>query len=138
MSARVILDTNIIVSALMTPTGQEALVLLLALQGQLDLCISPAVLAEYESVLPRAKFKLDPREIEATLANIRKSGRLVHPTVTLSEARHEPDNRFYECAAAANADYIVTGNTKDFPKPYKTTQIVNARQLLDLLAEEKK
>ena len=46
---------------------------------------------------------------------------------------HEEDNRIYECAVAANADYIVTENTKHFKKPYKTTKIVNARQLLEVL-----
>jgi hypothetical protein len=44
------------------------------------------------------------------------------------------DNRIYECAEAAGADYIVTENAKHFKKPHKQTQIVNARQLLKLLA----
>jgi hypothetical protein len=51
--------------------------------------------------------------------------------LTISD--HEDDNRIYECAAAATADYIITENTKHFKKPYKTTRIVSARQLLGLL-----
>ena len=58
----------------------------------------------------------------------------VTPTQTLKISDHEEDNRFYECADAAGADYIVTSNTRHFNKPYKTTQIVNARQLLERLA----
>jgi len=46
---------------------------------------------------------------------------------------HEDDNRIYECAAAAKADFIVTENAKHFKKPHKTTRIVSARQLLRLL-----
>jgi len=47
---------------------------------------------------------------------------------------HEPDNRFYECADAAQAAFLVTGNLKHFKKDYQATRIVNARRLLDLLA----
>ena len=56
------------------------------------------------------------------------------PNQTLKISDHEEDNRFYECADAAGADYIVTSNTRHFKKSYKTTQIVNARQLLERLA----
>lgn len=63
---------------------------------------------------------------------------MVEPTETLTISEHSSDNRFYECADAAEADYIVTGNLKHFSKPYKTTKIINARQLLRLLQPEEK
>jgi len=47
--------------------------------------------------------------------------------------RHEDDNRIYECAAAAKANYIVTENAKHFKQPHTYTQIITARQLLRLL-----
>ena len=50
---------------------------------------------------------------------------------------HEDDNRIYECAVAAKADYIVTENARHFKKPYKTTEIITARQLLKLLDASK-
>jgi len=59
---------------------------------------------------------------------------LVRPANRLSESPDESDNRFYECAAAAEADYIVTGNARHFNKPYRTTRIVTVRQFLTLLA----
>jgi putative PIN family toxin of toxin-antitoxin system len=129
----VVLDTNIVVSAPIAPKGNEAVVLSLALQGQLALCISPAMLAEYQEVLYRPRLKLQPNETEAVLVNIRGVSRMVHPSETLEISGHGPDNRIYECADAAQADYIVTGNAKHFPKPHKNTMIVNARQLLGLL-----
>ena len=73
----VVLDTNVIVSALMTPAGNEAIVLLLCLRGQLSLRISAAVLAEYENVLHRPHLKLKISEIGATLKAIRSVGLLV-------------------------------------------------------------
>lgn len=51
----------------------------------------------------------------------------------LTVSKHDSDNRFYECANAANADYIVTGNTKDFTKPYKDARIINSRQFLEVM-----
>ena len=109
---RAVLDTNIIVSALLTPSGMEALVFLLVLRGDLELFVSAAVLAEYEEVLRRPRLKLKTTEVEMALAAIREVGRLVHPTGRLIESSHESDNRLYECAAAAQAGYIVTGNLR--------------------------
>jgi predicted nucleic acid-binding protein len=58
---------------------------------------------------------------------------MVTPTQLLTISKHDSDNRFYECADAAAADYIVTGNTKHFTKPHKNTRIITGRQLLELL-----
>ena len=128
---RVVLDTNVIVSALMVPAGQEAFVLLLALQGSIELFISAPILAEYEEVLRRPRLKLRVPEVEAALAKIRAGGFMTHPTKAVSISVHESDNRIYECAAAASADYIVTGNKKHFPEDYENTKIVNAREFLE-------
>jgi predicted nucleic acid-binding protein len=64
--------------------------------------------------------------LEAAAVKVKSRGRL-------KVSSHEDDNRIYECAVAAKAHYIVTENTKHFSKPYKTTRIVNARQLLELV-----
>jgi putative PIN family toxin of toxin-antitoxin system len=86
------------------------------------MCVSEEVLAEYSVVLGRAKFAgLDPRRVASLLTAIAKAATLVSPANRLGESPDEPDNRFYECAAAAEADYIVTGNTRHFQKPYGTT-----------------
>jgi len=116
----VVLDTNIVVSALIAPIGNEAVVLSLALQGRLAVCFSPAILAEYQEVLSRPRLKLRPTEIEAALASIRGVGRMVYPFETLDISSDEPDNRIYECAAAAHADYIVTGNANISPRLTRT------------------
>jgi uncharacterized protein len=134
MIPRAVIDTNVIVSALLKPQGLEDQVLRLALAGRLLLCTSPAVLAEYARVLLSPKFKLRPEEIGTALNNLEKAGRLVHPTETLRIPEDESDNRFYECAAAAQADFLITGNLKHFRKDYKSTKVVNARHLLDLMA----
>jgi uncharacterized protein len=96
---RVVLDTNVIVSALLVPTGTQAVILSLALRGQFALCVSRPLLAEYEEVLRRPRLKLQPRRIDA--AAIRKVAHSVAPTQALSVSAHESDNRFRECAEAA-------------------------------------
>ena len=131
---RVVLDTNVVVSAFLRPDGLQNQVLRLALVGNLQLCFSEAVLEEYALV----RFKLRPEEVRAALTKIREAGTMVHPTKTLAVSRDEPDNRFLECAEAAEADYLVTGNTRHFPKSHKATFVVNARQLLALLTEPEK
>ena len=137
MSPRVVLDTNVVVSALLKRDGWESQVLRLGLAGKFQLCVSPAVLAEYALVLPRLRLKLQPKEIDHTLSNLRGSSRFVHPVRTLDVSRDEADNRFLECAEAAEADYLVTGNAKHFPARWKSTRIVNARLLIEELSQSR-
>jgi predicted nucleic acid-binding protein len=51
-------------------------------------------------------------------------------TRTLTASPDEADNRFLECTEAGGADFLVTGNKKHFPKRWKTTEVVNTRELL--------
>ena len=133
MIPRVVLDTNVVVSALLKPQGREDQVLRLALAGRLLLCVSPQVLAEYSRVLSSPKFKFQPEEAGMALRQLEKAGRLFHPARILRISEHEPDNRFYECASAAQAAVLVTGNLRHFKEDYQATKIVNARKLVDLL-----
>ena len=64
---------------------------------------------------------------------LERAGIMVKSGGRLKISEHEDDNRIYECALAAKADYIVTENTRHFPNPHKYTRIVTARQLLKLL-----
>ena len=57
--------------------------------------------------------------------------------MTATEALDPDDNRFLECSEAAHAEFLITGNLKHYPKEYKNTRIVNARQFLEALAGEK-
>ncbi len=130
---RVVIDTSVLVSALWTEHGAEASVLNLIVDGKLVWCVSENVLAEYAVTLNRPKFQhLDLRKIAAALA-LARSGQMTMVTGRLNDSPHEPDNRFYECARTAQADYLVTGNRKHFPKDRPPTKIVNARQLLAAL-----
>jgi putative PIN family toxin of toxin-antitoxin system len=134
MIPRLALDTNVVVSALLKPRGLEDQVLRLGLAGKAHLRVSQAVLAEYTLVLSRPRLKLQPREVTRALDELRQASTVVHPAFALKLCLHEPDNRFLECAEAAASDYLVTGNVRHFPREYKNTKVVTARQFLEMLA----
>ncbi len=133
---RVVIDTNIIVSALLQPLGPPAQVFLLAVGGSIQLCISGEVYAEYEEVIRRPRFRRDENVITAALETIREKGFWVRPTESVRSCTDPDDDIFLECAQAARAAYLVTGNLKHFPATWLDTRIVTARHFLEIMAGE--
>jgi predicted nucleic acid-binding protein len=96
--------------------------------------VSPVILEEYVTVLQRPKFNLNPSRVNFLLDLIDANSVLVEPEFRVSASPHDADNRFLECAEAAGARYLVTGNKRHFPTSWKNTEIVNARELRRRLA----
>ena len=136
MILRVVIDTNIFVSAAITDRGKPASVLDSVATHKAALCVSQPILAEYEGVLLRPKLRLDPVRVRWLLDLARKEGVLVTPNLTLKISPDESDNRFLECAEASGADYLVRGNIKDFPREFKTTKIVTPQQFMSRIKEK--
>ena len=89
---------------------------------------------EYDRVFEYEHLKhLDKRRVAKVRGLLEAAAVKVKSRGPVRLSSHEDDNRIYECAVAGKADYIVTENTKHFPKPYKTTKIISARQLLKLM-----
>jgi putative PIN family toxin of toxin-antitoxin system len=132
---RIVLDTNIIVSALLQPLGPPAQVLLMAVDGSIQLCVSASVYAEYEEVIRRPRLRRDENTITGTLYFIREKGLWVRPTEAVGACADPDDDIFLECAQAARADYLVTGNPKHFPTSWTNTRIVTPRRFLDVMSE---
>ena len=128
---RVVLDTNVIVSAHLT-AGNEATVLQLALAGRIAWHVSLPILEEYEAVLRRGKFAFPAPRITESLAAIRRAAVCLTPTRHLQVCPDPDDNKFLECAEASRAEYLVTGNLRHFPTRWKRTQVINARRFLEL------
>jgi putative PIN family toxin of toxin-antitoxin system len=131
---RVVLDTNIIVSALLQPLGPPAQVFVLAIGGSIQLCISGSVYAEYEEVISRPRFRRSEDIIASALGAIREKGFWVRPTEAIRACSDPDDDIFLECAHAAQANYLVTGNLKHFPATWSGTRIVPARRLLNIIS----
>ena len=68
---RAIIDTNVLVSGLLSPAGNEALIILAVNQGLLRPCLSEEIIEEYAAVLARPKFAFPPDEIAALIAMLR-------------------------------------------------------------------
>lgn len=125
------MDTNVLVSANLVEDGPSAAILDLAVNRKIRLVVSEPILAEFEAVLRRPRFRLDRRKITAALKLIRQIGIVVRPTLTLKISPDDSDNRFYECAHAGKAAFLVTGNRDDFPEDYKMTRIVTPREFVE-------
>lgn len=127
---RVVVDTNIVVSGALKRLGAESKVLDLIAERALLCFVSAAILAEYDTVLRRARLKLERSRRDGVLEMIFAESTLIEPASHVNASPDESDNRFLECAEAADADFLVTGNKRHFPKQWKSTEIVNARELL--------
>jgi putative PIN family toxin of toxin-antitoxin system len=134
---RAVIDTNVVVSGLLSSAGNETLILLAIHQGLLHPCFSEEILDEYAAIPARPKFAFPRDEIAAVLAMIRRPGELFAPQSSAVASSDPGDTKFLQCAEAAQADYIVTGNKRDFPESaYGGTRIVNAAELLDRITFE--
>jgi len=109
-------------------------VLLVALAKPARLYISPPVLEEYRDVLARSELQIRKGLQRQLLQMIRNRSHTVVPPRWLEVTRDPDDNIFLECADAARADYLVTGNLKHFPRFWKQTKIVTPREFIDLVA----
>jgi putative PIN family toxin of toxin-antitoxin system len=129
---RVVLDTNIVVSALLQPLGPSARIFILAVNGTLQPCVSGAIYDEYDEVLRRPRLKINETIITETLTAIKREGVWVKSPPALTICPDPDDDIFVSCAAAAKANYIVTGNIKDFPDLWEATMVVTPRQFLEI------
>ncbi len=130
---RIVLDTNVLLSACWTPTGLEARLVQLAISRQLTAYVSHAVLAEYRDVLFRDKFAALRDRGHSDVSRFERSATLVEPAATVEASPDEDDNRFLECAAAANAEFLISRNTyATIQQPGEKRASSNAREFFDL------
>jgi uncharacterized protein len=134
LSLRLVLDTNIIVSAALKPDGLQRTVFLLAITKPARLYVSAPILEEYADVLARPELGIRKGLRLQLLQLIKNQSHPVSPLRRLEVANDPDDNIFIECADAARADYLVTGNRKHFPPFWKATKIITAREFVGLAA----
>ncbi len=134
LSLRLVLDTNIIVSAALKPDGLQRTVLLLAMTRPARLYVSTPILSEYRIVLSRREFKIRKGLRQQFLQQIENSSHLISPSRKIQVTIDPDDNIFLECADAARADYLVTGNLRHFPRFWKQSKIVTSREFVTLIA----
>lgn len=112
---RITVDTNVLVSGLLSPFRPPAEIVRLVAAGRLALCLDARILAEYAEVLHRPRFDFEPSRVQALLDQIRGGGILVAAEPLPSHLPDRDDEPFLETALAGRAEYLVTGNLRHYP-----------------------
>ena len=131
---RLVLDTNIVVSAALKLGGLQRTVLLLAITKPARLYVSPPILSEYRAVLARPELRIRKGLRLQLLQLIENRASLVSPPQSLQITIDPGDNIFLECADTARADYLITGNQRHFPQFWKKTKIISSREFISIVA----
>ena len=132
---KIILDTNIIVSALISNSIPTKILYELVLTGKVESCLSEEIITEYVDVLNRdkfAKFINFKSKAEIVLNKLREVSTFYKPDRIVEILTDTSDNKFLELAAISSADYLITGNTLDFTiTEFEYTQILTPRAYWD-------
>jgi putative PIN family toxin of toxin-antitoxin system len=139
---RIVLDANVLVSALISVKGTPARLLAYWQEGKFDVVVSPAMLQELERVLhyPRLQQQhhLPEEEIQRFLRFLRAQAIEVDPSEEIAIVERDPtDNRYLECALAGDAQYIVSGDGHLLGlKEYRGIRILTPMEFVTLLKLE--
>ena len=131
---RLVIDTNVLISAALKPAGLQRTVFLLAITKPARWYVSTPILEEYREVLARPELQIRRGLRQQFFQLIKNHSCTVIPKQRLEVTSDPDDNMFLECADVARADYLVTGNQKHFPKFWKNTKIITPREFISLTA----
>lgn len=115
----IVLDTNILVSGLLTPYGSSGEIVRIVLSGRLILEYDSRILIEYQEVLNRPKFQFDKDQIDLLIDYIKQNG-LAVSAEPLAKPLPDPDDApFLEVAIEGKSEILVTGNKIHYPMKYR-------------------
>lgn len=134
LSLRLVIDTNVLISAALKPESLQRTVFLLAITKPAHLYVSAPILDEYIDVLGRPELGIRKGVRQQFIQLIKNHSHSVTPSRHLNVTSDPDDNMFVECADAARADYLITGNQKHFPSYWKSTKIVTSREFVNIAA----
>ena len=134
IALRLVIATNILVSAALKPQGLQRTVVVIAMAKPARLYFSSKILAEYKEVLSRPEIRIRTSLRNQLLQLLQNRARVVKPLRRLKVTSDPDDNIFLECAGAARANYLITANLRHFPGFWKQTKIVSSREFLDLVS----
>ena len=129
---KIVVDTNVLVSALIRAEGIPARILDVILSGQVTIVLDHRIYAEYQDVLLRPEFGFAPEPVDNLLDFLLQSGERVY-TITASVALPDAsDGKFLEVAIGGSAEFLVTGNLRHFPARQRHgVRVVSPREWWD-------
>lgn len=134
ISLRLVIDTNVLVSAALNPEGIQRTAVLLATTRPARWYVSDAIVSEYAEVLARPELKIRRGLRRQLLQLIENRTHLIKPARLRQVTADPTDSMFVECADAARADYLITGNQRHFPPFWKNTKIISSNEFLSIIA----
>lgn len=129
---RVVIDTNVLVSGLLSPYGASAEIIRMMVAGSLDLLYDARIISEYREVLSRPKFLFEKSKVDILMEFIEHYGIPV-AAMPLSLHLPDPDDKpFFEVAISGKAECLITGNVAHYPlRPGRKTRIFTPRRFLN-------
>ena len=134
---RVVLDTNILVSATIIQ-GKQFELLRLAKLGEIKLSASPDIISEFKEVISREKFGFSAEQMSDAVKQILEIAEIVIPQHKLDVIKEDADdNMVLECALESNADFIVSGDSHLLAlRSYKSIKIISAAEFFNEFFDE--
>lgn len=130
-----VMDTNVLVSGLLSPHSHSARLVRLVADGSVRVAFDERILAEYREVLARPKFPFQPAQIETLLTQIEEEGLNVTSRPIATRLPDSDDLPFLEVALSAKVDFLVAGNKKHYPPSTRRgIQVLSPRQCLELMS----
>jgi putative PIN family toxin of toxin-antitoxin system len=112
---KIVLDTNVLVSGLLTPFGPSGEIVRMLFSGELILHIDARILSEYQDVLNRPKFKFNKEHVSILIDFIKQYGQFISGS-PLEDRLPDPDDEpFLEVAIAGKVKSLITGYTVHYP-----------------------
>ena len=112
---RIVVDTNVLVSGLLSPHGAPGRVVDGLISEALQMLYDDRLLEEYREVLARPKFGFVQRDVDDLMTQLAAAGEHIAASPLDLELPHADDLPFLEVASAGNAEALVTGNPRHFP-----------------------
>ena len=112
---KVVLDTNVLVSGLLSPSGAPGEIIRMAVSGVIELIYDARVLWEYEEVLKRPKFGIPEETAEDIVLFVENFGHITAAAPLKRALPDRDDEPFLEIAVAGKADLLITGNLGHYP-----------------------
>jgi putative PIN family toxin of toxin-antitoxin system len=129
---KIVLDTNVIVSAFLNPKGVPGEIISLLLSKRIKLCYDNKIFSEYVEILKKSKFDFDIILVDEFLNFIKDNGEYIIAEPQKIKFDDENDKIFYDVYKSSDANYIITGNKKHFPKEHN---IITPREYMELKYE---
>jgi putative PIN family toxin of toxin-antitoxin system len=129
---KVVLDTNVLVSGLLSPFSPCGEIVRMVTSETLLLCLDARLLGEYSEVLRRPRFRFDSDLVSALLDHLSHAGVLVAASPLVESLPDPDDEAFLSVALAGGAECLITGNLKHFPLRFRQgVRVLSPRDFLD-------